>query len=348
MLTKYLEDLESRIDPIVEESLLRQWRGFWENPDRSVPFRPARTAAAPPRFEWPQVSVNNALADDELMILRELSKISGHLAEASGALPAVRCNYGTGIIPSAFGAELFVMDETLDTLPTTRPLESAEVLRECLQRGVPAPEAGLGEAVFRTAEKFRDLLRTYPKIDAFVTLYHPDFQGPMDITELLYGSGLFIDLLDTPEFVKDLLQLATDTYIGFMERWESIVPPREDGYGVHWYMLHRGRIMLRNDSAMNLSPEMFEEFIKPYDSQLLKRFGGAVHFCGRGDHYLPALSEIEGLHAINMSQPEYNEMETIFRYTVDKGIKILGLPESGLAGAEERSFSGNLHAGKIW
>jgi uroporphyrinogen-III decarboxylase len=76
---------------------------------------------------------------------------------------------------------------------------------------------------------------------------------------------------------------------------------------------------------MNLSPALYEEFSVPYDSLLLERFdGGAVHFCGRGDHYIEALCKIPKLYGVNLSQPEYNDMETIYRNTVDRGIPIIG------------------------
>ena len=48
-----------------------------------------------------------------------------------------------------------------------------------------------------------------------------------------------------------------------------------------------------------------------------------MHFCGRGDHYIGVLSEVPGLTGVNLAQAEYNDMETIYRHTVDKGIKIL-------------------------
>ena len=100
--------------------------------------------------------------------------------------------------------------------------------------------------------------------------------------------------------------------------------------------------MLRDDSAMNLSPEMFDEFIAPYDERLLTTFandkgeGGGIHFCGRGDHYIERASRIKGLRAINMSQPHLNDMEVIFANTVDKGIAIIGLARQ----AAEEALSG--------
>ena len=83
--------------------------------------------------------------------------------------------------------------------------------------------------------------------------------------------------------------------------------------------------MLRCDIAMNISPEMYDEFSVPYDLILLQKYdGGAMHFCGRGDHYIELLARTPGLTGVNLSQPEYNDMEKIYRNTVDRGIMILG------------------------
>ena len=55
----------------------------------------------------------------------------------------------------------------------------------------------------------------------------------------------------------------------------------------------------------------------------ISKYGGAVHFCGRGDHYIEMLCSLPGLYAVQMSQPELNDMEIIYKNTVDKGIKLL-------------------------
>jgi len=77
---------------------------------------------------------------------------------------------------------------------------------------------------------------------------------------------------------------------------------------------------------MNISPEMYEEFILPYNDEILTFFnGGAIHSCGKVEHFTPLLSRMKHLHGFNMSQPEYNNMEKIFTHTVDKGIPLIGL-----------------------
>jgi hypothetical protein len=105
--------------------------------------------------------------------------------------------------------------------------------------------------------------------------------------------------------------------------------------------------MLRDDSAMNLSPAMFAEFIRPYDQRLLDHFGGgAIHYCGRGDHYLPLVAEMPGVTAINLSQPECNDMERVFEFTVDRGLNIIGLDGAAAraAVAAGRDLKGRVHA----
>ena len=330
-----LADLEDRIDPEIEDQLRSQWERFVQGRHPDAYFHPRRRAARPPQMpglrvgpsgpEWPHVTVNQALADQDALLLQQYEGCSRSLSEADGNLLAVRCNYGTGILPSLFGAELFVMDDETDTLPTTRPLPSLEAVAALVESGVPDLDGGLGAEVFSAAARFRAMAEEYPKIGRYVTVYHPDLQGPMDVCELLCGSRLFLWVRDQPQLARELLELVTRTYRAFMQRWLAIFPASPP-YSVHWSLLHRGVIMLRDDSAMNFSPADFERFIRPLNQELLDAFGGgAEHFCGRGDHFIGSMCRMRGLHAVHMSQPEYNDMETILANTVDRGIALLGL-----------------------
>jgi len=373
MIEKYLQDLECRIDPQVEESLLGQWRTFADGRFADGIFSPRRLRPSPPSVEWPHVLVNDALADCEAMALQQLELCSKALAEGSGALLAVRCNYGTAILPSLFGGELFLMDRDIDTLPACRPLDGgAEAVKRLLDQGVPDLEAGLGARTLRMGQYFQRLFNDYPRLSKHVYVYHPDLQGPMNVCEMLWGSSLYVDLYDKPDLVRDFLSLITETYIRFMKRWDEIVAESSTGilpvipntwagrpcyevvrgrtiyeetphgvtglpnatdrvwepatnYAVHWSMLHRGRIMIRNDASTNLSPAMYDEFTRPCDQRLLDELGGgAIHFCGRGDHLIATLSQLSGLYAVNTTQPALNNVETIFAHTIDKQINLLG------------------------
>jgi hypothetical protein len=341
-----LEDLEARIDAQEEDRLERAWIDFSYDRFNGPIFSPQRQAKSLPRIEWPQVSVNAALHDFDVMALQQYGACSAQLADGGGLLLNVRCNYGTGIIPLLFGVELFVMDEATNTLPTSWPLNDVAAIERIVAAGVPDLQRGYGAMVLEMARRYAAIAKRYPKIGRYVQIYHPDVQGPMDICEVVWGSTIFYALYDRPDLVKALLELVTETYTRFMRAWIKIVPFRQPG-NAHWGLYHRGNLMLRDDSAMNLSLDMFKEFIRPYDQRLLDEFGGgAIHFCGKGDHYAPALAEMRGLYAINMSQPEYNNMETIYRHIVDNGIKIVGLRRDAAERAISagRDLHGQVHA----
>jgi hypothetical protein len=349
-LQRCLEDLEARIDPAEEDRLHAEWRAFCDGRFTGGVFSPHRSRPNPPRVQWPAVHVNDALEDFALMALHQFGGVSGALEHAVGAPLAVRANYGVSILPSLFGVDLFVMDRASNTLPTSWPIQGGtEAIRDRLAVGVPGLRGGLGGRVLDMGRRYAELMAPYPKVRKYVHVYHPDLQGPMDVCEVIWGSGLFYDLVDQPDLVKAFLQLITETYIRFLRAWIAVQPGESaGGYSAHWGILQRGHVMLRDDSAMNLSPAMFEEFVEPYDSQLLAEFGGgAIHFCGRGDHYAPRFPHLKGLHAINLSQPHLNDMEAIFAHTVDRGIAILDLERRAAeeALARGRPLHGLVHSG---
>lgn len=345
-LRRCLEDLEARIDPQVEDELLEQWMAFAEGRFEGDLFSPSRGNTPPPTVDWPRPSINQALEDYDLMALQQYGLCSQVLAGGSGAILNVRSNYGSSIMPMLFGVEPFIMDDEFDCLPTSLPFNDIASIERLLESGVPDPNGGFGERVFEMGRRFMAIAAEYPKIGKYIFVYHPDTQGPMDICEVVWGSSMFYSLYDRPDLVKALLELATEAYIRFMRAWIEIAPFREGG-NAHWGFYHKGNIMIRDDSAMNLSPDMFDEFIKPYDQRLLDTFGGgAIHFCGKGDHYMPNLSKMNDVFAVHMSQPEYNDMEVMFHNTVDRGINMLGLkPEVGEAAvAQGRNLHGRVQA----
>lgn len=345
-LRPYLEDLERRLDPAAEAALWQEWETFCRGEFRGGLFSPRRPGPSAPGIAWPAVRVNEALDDYDKMLLQQLGGCSSLLKSGGGNLLSVRCNYGSSILPSLFGVKLFIMDDVYNTLPTSEPVAGGtEGIRAILDRGLPDLAAGYGAQVMEMGRRFRDAFAPYPNLARHVHIYHPDMQGPMDVCEVLWGSGIFLELFDNADLVHQLLDLVCETYIAFRRQWLEIVPA-EGEFDIHWGMMHRGHIMLRDDSAMNLSPEMFAEYIAPYNQRLLREFGGgADHFCGRGDHYLEQLTALDGLHAVNLSQPEYNDMEAIYRHTVDKGIPIIGLirAEAERALASGRELHGLVH-----
>lgn len=338
-----LRDIEDRIDPEVEDKYNTLWMDFLYDRFEGDVFDPVREKTAPSKLDIPNVNINDALDDIDLMIRLEMQGVSSLLEGGRGAL-GIRANYGTGTMASLFGAEIFKMPRETNTLPTTKPFNSTDKILELIDKGVPSLTEGFGKNMFEFGEVIAEVFEKYPKIKKYVDVFHPDTQGPLDMCEMIWGCDMFYEMYDDPDKVHAFLSVLTDTFIAVTDKWHELYPVKSD-MSSHWKSFnHRGAIVLRSDSAMNISPDMYAEFSVPYDTKLLERYGGGViHFCGRGDHYIDQLSQLPMVYGINMSQPECNDMETIYKHTVDKGIKILSFNSEWAQKDKARGFNNCLH-----
>lgn len=322
--SELLCDIERRISEEIEDDYIRQWEDFWEGRTSEVIFRPRRKASAPPSVEVKRFNINDCISEPELMLDMQLAGVSDALKNGQGAL-AMRANYGTGIMSSIFGAEIFTMPRQTNTLPTTKAFDDDDRIRQIADSAAPSVLSGFGRQVFDFGEMCLEVLRDYPKISRYVYMYHPDTQGPLDIAELLWGADMFYAMYDEPELVHALMERICESYKKFLDKWFLMYPNRET-LNAHWGFLMKGNICIRNDSAMNLSPDFYREFAFNYDNSLLDYYnGGIVHFCGRGDHYIDILSQSERLTGINLSQPHLNDMDKIYSSLFPRGKRIVGL-----------------------
>ena len=233
-----LDDIERRIDPDTEEDFRAQWRSFWYGNPQTLIFTPRRNKTSAPGVELQSIHINDALQDWELMLDAELADVSWRLSTPSVAL-GLRANYGSAIMATLFGAELFVMPRETCCLPTSRSFNDTDKIRAVLQKGTPDLRGGLGGDVFAFGERCAEIFAHYPKIRRYVEVYHPDTQGPLDIAELLWGGEMFYEMYDNGELVHDFMALITDTYRRFMDAWFSIIPMQKE-IAVHWSILQRG------------------------------------------------------------------------------------------------------------
>ncbi|MHB9034494.1 MAG: hypothetical protein ACYC6L_15790, partial [Anaerolineae bacterium] len=192
--------------------------------------------------------------------------------------------------------------------------------------GIPPVRSGLGGNCLDAAAYFREKLAQYPALAGAVTIFHPDLQGPFDVAHLIWGPDIFIGFYDCPDLVHALLDLVTETYIAWLKAWKTALGEGND-WTIHWNIWQRGGAMLRDDSAVMLSNAQFREFVQPYDQRVLEVFGGCIHFCGRGDQFTAPMSKCRGLYGLNLSQPELNDMQSIWQLCSEKRLVLLDLNE---------------------
>jgi hypothetical protein len=59
-------------------------------------------------------------------------------------------------------------------------------------------------------------------------------------------------------------------------------------------------VWFSDDDAVLMSPGTYQEFVVPYNSRILKAFGGGcIHYCGNATHQAENFLATEGLRAIN-------------------------------------------------
>lgn len=323
-LTPYLEDIERRIDESEESAIYEAWKAFaLGQAPQGESFQPPVRTPSKAGVEWKHININDAIADEDLMILSQLENCHRALSNPTSTPMIMRANYGVGIISSMFGARKFIMPYEMDTLPNVYALEGGEeAIQRLLDAPLPTLMEGYGGHVFSIGERFAEICGKYPKIGQFIRIDHPDAQGPIDNCELLWGSDMFYVFYDDPDLLHALLERVTDTVRRFIEKWRAIIP-NKDGLVSYFGRLGRGGIVIRNDSAMNLSPELFREFIQPYDTKLLQALGGGVvHFCGTGDHFVELLAKTPLLSAVDLSQPHLNNMDKVLSALPDQGINL--------------------------
>ena len=347
-LSLYLDDLERRIKPKEEDSLVSQWLSFADGNLSEGFFAPSRSIS-PPLIVWPEVNINDCIYDLDLMIYQQLKELSEILAGGGGGLLSVRPNYGTGIIPSMYGAEVFIMPYEANTLPCTKPLPGAKTAVKRILENDPniIKPRGLVSHVFNFVERWAEVSARYEFIRHYVHLYNPDLQGPFPLADMLWGSDIYTDIIDEPETVNAAIAFFAAVIITLLKKYQTLCPPFDGSHSVEWGLLHRGGVIIRNDAVMNISGNMYKEFVQPHDKRIIDTFGGGIHFCGKGDHYIAHVSQIKGLSTFNMSQPEYNDMEIIYQNTIDKGIIIIGMPAYEVKRAVEagRNLRGRVHCG---
>lgn len=321
----FLEDLENRLNEDEEERILKLWRDFADGRSAGI-FNPVRNPVLKSKLEFPTVSVNEAILNGsfESMLLSQLKGVNDLITSTSGNIPMIRANYGSTIIPTILGCELILMDDKHNTLPGALHIEASRI-RKIVSEGSIDVYAGQGRSVFECSKYFLDKFGEHPKLNKYIRIYHPDFQGVLDIAEVLYGSEIFLVFYDEPKFIKEFLTFITYAYKETANEYFRIVKP-DEYYNYHYGWMHKGKLRLSLDSCVNFSAEQYEEFILEHDKDLLNTYGGIIHSCGKVDHFVSSLNKIgKGYYGFNFSQPHLNNVDKILDAALGNDINIYNL-----------------------
>ena len=116
----------------------------------------------------------------------------------------------------------------------------------------------------------------------------PGSEGPFTDALDLLGEKLFVWLYEYPEDIKRFMEILSTALINFEKYIRSLCKHKRKG------------ISITSDGAEMLSPDMFKEFVLPYNEMIFNAFPEykEFHMCGKIDHLLDIISEMKIDHLI--------------------------------------------------
>ncbi len=279
-----------------------------------------------PWDQFQTYAYREAFHDPVAMLQNELlgSVAPGLLLKDDSPL-MIRNNHGTIQMASLLGGRWEVPE---NDFPWIKRFDSQERIREIADSKAPIDlRGGILPPSFRTLEFYAEKLRKYPVCQEAIQIALPDLQGPLDTAEQLWGSDIYLAVSEESDLFNRLLARITDAMLTVAAEFRKHATDRLDPFAIaqHEYMVP-GRLLVRNDSAIMLSPGTYRELVLPHDARLLHGVGGgSIHFCGNGRQLVTPMLEIPDLRGLDITQPELNNIREIYRQCREHRVAVTGL-----------------------
>jgi uroporphyrinogen decarboxylase len=203
--------------------------------------------------------------------------------------------FGTGVLPSAFGAQIdFPAKEDPVLNPRHYVIRSNEEIKTL--HVIDPEKDGLMPRVLKCLK--------YMKANSFLPVGITDCQGPLATANRLMGYEKFFYLMfDQPALVHRLMEVITESLIIWIKKQKEVIGEGLDEC-IGDQQIYTGDnigIWISDDDAVLLSPKHYREFVVPYNTRILSKFnGGAIHYCGNANHQIDNFLNTGGLKALNV------------------------------------------------
>jgi hypothetical protein len=101
-------------------------------------------------------------------------------------------------------------------------------------------------------------------------------------------------------------------------------------------------VLIRIDSAIMLSPQMYREQIAPHDERVLRELGGGgLHSCGNINLNGPDYLNVPSTQCLDLGQPGLNDLDKLYAFARERRVPLLrvSVPEHELtSGSVLRRF----------
>jgi hypothetical protein len=235
----------------------------------------------------------------------------------------VRANFGTVVMASLFGARVEQVEENP---PWVRHFHTLDEFRTALDCDPLDFSQGWCPRVVERYQFYKQTLEGYPELAALIHLTLPDLQGPLDTAELLRGSQIYVDFCTDPELVDRALDTVARAQVGFAKHLLAYINDGPTGFSHQHATVIRGHILIRDDSALMISPAMYRQHVAPCDEFVLGGLGGGgIHSCGKFEHNVDEFFALPSIRCLDVGQPEMNDMDAIYAKARERKIALDGV-----------------------
>ncbi len=311
-----LERLDRLIDSDHVETCEQLHQDLYEGrPLAGIPC----TIGFPLPQEWPSYSFTACWEDIEKNFITALGDSYCGALVQDDRLYTVRPEYGVVNVPELFGTPSVVSNEGRSM---SKGLNDSAALDELIAAGIPDFDCSHTRKLDAWYQFARETLGQYENLSRFIHFVLPDTQGPFDLGCLVYGSDILTGLYDRPEMVRRLLELVTDVYVKYNQRYKAVIgEPRDSAYHIAGLKLVRGGVRICDDSATLISATIYRDFVKPCNVRGFEPFDGSwLHFCGNGNHLLDEILDMASVRYLHLGNPDDHDLIKLVTETSEKEV----------------------------
>lgn len=256
----------------------------------AAPDRPACIVHSKPVDTPPPQDPPDGLTPWQTTVWQATEDIRRRPVGYDDSVPALGTGAGTCAMATAFGAE----ETNVSGLYWVKPCITSPSQIDTLKK--PRVTDGKLGAILDQTKAYAEYA------DERIAISIMDFQSPFTTVEQMLGSEMFFTMpYDEPERLKALMNIVTDYAIDFFKAQMKAAGPncRHGIWPGIWFPKCAG-IQMSDDNLVNVSPEVYEEFVVPYNNRISKAFGGLfLHSCTITANHLPVLKKLEGITGVN-------------------------------------------------
>lgn len=328
LLKNLLDELEQKLDYAVQQKIIACHKRAlnWEDTDRLplVVAYPYPTSAKYRPFPHREI-----FSDPEKMLFNELvhafdTSIYLHDTLKDDLPYTIRANFGTVLVASLLGGRV---EQRGDAPPWILHFDTREEFMSVFRPDTHT--TALLDTVRNVYRTYLDILADYPNIKRCLHVVLPDLQGPLDTLELLRGSEVYLDFMLDPELTEQALALIAEKQIQTARTLQPFVTPRNDGFSFQQAVMIKGNILIRNDSAIMISPDMYRDQVAAHDEHVLAALHtGGVHSCGKIDMNVPEIVNLPSIRCFDFGQSYMNDVESVYPLARNKKIPFIRIRTS--------------------